>query len=148
MIGALTLRGAMGATRSRTTTRSGARRRVPRRVRARAYAAPRHGRSTSRRRVTLDASARLFGLSAGALAVAFLTALVYLRFATSIAATGYDLHDLEGRRDELVRQNQLLRLTIDRLEAPARIETEAQRIGLVKASQTLFLTAGASVTLR
>lgn len=93
-------------------------------------------------------SARIFVLSAGVLAAAFLTALLYLRFATSIAAGGYDLHALEGQRNELVRQNQLLQLRIDRLDAPARIEAEAQRIGLVKAAHTLFLVAGPSVTMR
>ena len=82
------------------------------------------------------------------LASAFLTALLYLRFATSIAASGYDLHDLRARRDELTRQNQLLQLQLDRLDAPARIEAEAKRLGLVKAAQTVFLNAGSSVTLR
>jgi cell division protein FtsL len=92
--------------------------------------------------------ARIFVLSAGVLAAAFLTALLYLRFATSIAAGGYDLHDLEARRNELQRQNGLLQLQIDRLDAPARIEAEAQRLGLVKAALTLFVTTGPSVTLR
>ena len=98
--------------------------------------------------MSFDAGARLFVLSAGVLASAFLTALLYLRFATSIAANGYDLHALETRRDELARENALLQLQVERLDAPARIEGEAQRIGLVKAARTLFLTAGPSVTLR
>jgi hypothetical protein len=115
---------------------------------------PRHGAvarpraAVAHRRATLDVEGRLFALAAGALATAFLTALLYLRFATSIAASGYDLHELDARRDELVRQNQLLQLQIDRLDAPSRIEAEAQKLGLVKAARTLFLTAGPSVTLR
>lgn len=96
----------------------------------------------------LGAGARLFLLSAGVLATAFLTALLYLRFATAIAAGGYDVHALEARRDELRRQNELLALRLQRLDAPARLEAEAQRIGLVKATRILFLTTGSSLTLR
>lgn len=101
-----------------------------------------------KRTVRVGAGPRLFVLSAGMLASAFLVALLYLRFATSIAAGGYDLQSLEDRRDELRRANQLLELEVQRLDAPARIEAEARRIGLVKATRTLFLTAGPSVTLR
>ncbi|OLC58520.1 MAG: hypothetical protein AUH85_00655 [Chloroflexi bacterium 13_1_40CM_4_68_4] len=158
MIGALTLRGASRTTRIRTIARSQAKRGSSgSRSVAKRHAIESRPRGATRRRVSFDAlraqgsfplGARLFVLSAGVLATAFLTALLYLRFATSIAASGYDLHDLEARRDELVRQNQLLQLQIDRLDAPSRIEAEAQRLGLVKASRTLFLTAGPPVTLR
>ena len=150
MIGALALRGATRTTRTRTVSRSQATRRYNAGAAAakRGRTVPSRHRGAARRRVSFDAGARLFVLSAGVLATAFLMALLYLRFATSIAASDYDPHDLEARRDELVRQNELLQLQIDRLEAPSRIEAEAQRLGLVKASRTLFLTAGPSVTLR
>lgn len=82
------------------------------------------------------------------LAAAFLVALLYLHFATSIAAGGYDLQALESRRDELRRGNQLLELRAHRLDAPARIEAAAQKLGLRKAARTLFLTAGPTVTRR
>jgi hypothetical protein len=132
--------------------RAAPRRQTARRAATRTSSRPKRAvarsRVGARRRVSVDASARLFVLSAGVLASAFLTALLYLRFATSIAASGYDLHDLRARRDELTRQNQLLQLQLDRLDAPARIEAEAKRLGLVKAAQTVFLNAGSSVTLR
>jgi hypothetical protein len=149
VIASLSLRGASRVPRRGIAARAQATRATAARASAkrRSAATPRR-RGAVRRRVSFDASARIFVLSAGVLATAFLTALLYLRFATSIAANGYDLHDLEARRDELARQNALLQLRIDRLDAPARIEAEAQRLGLVKAAHTLFLTAGPAVTLR
>lgn len=111
---------------------------------------PRRTARVSRPRVAVSfgAGGRLFVLSAGMLATAFLLALLYLRFATSIAAGGYDLHSLEARRDELQRENALLQLQRERLASPARIEAAAKQLGLVKADRTLFLTAGSSVTLK
>ncbi len=106
-------------------------------------------RPLSRRRThRVGAGPRLFVLGAGVLAAAFLLALLYLRFATAIAAGGYDLHALEARRDDLRRENQLLELRLQRLDTPARIEAAAQRIGLVKAARTIYLTAGPTLTLR
>ena len=150
MIGALSLRAASSGARRRPNVRAQARRAstASRSTAKRRSAATPARRNALHRRVAFDAGARLFVLSAGVLATAFLTALLYLRFATSIAAGGYDLHDLQARRDEIARQNALLQLQIDRLDAPSRIEAEAQRLGLVKAARTLFITAGPAVTLR
>ena len=111
-------------------------------------AAPRRPLTALRHLVHVGAGPRLFVLSAGMLATAFLLALLYLRFATSIAAGGYERHALEARRDELRRENALLDLQLRRLDAPARIEAEAQRLGLQKAARTLYLTTGPSLTVR
>ncbi len=99
------------------------------------------------RSARVGAGPRLFALGAAVLGAAFLTALLYLRFATSIAATGYDMHALDARREELRRENQLLELQLQRLDAPARVEAAAQRLGLVKAARTLYLNSG-PLTLR
>jgi cell division protein FtsB len=127
---------------SRRSTVAAASRRARRPARAAVH------RRAPRVALRFGAAPRIFVLSAGVLATAFLTALLYLRFATSIAATGYDLHALQQRRDELRRENELLQLQVERLDAPARIEAEARRLGLVKAGQTLFLDTGPRVTLR
>ena len=79
---------------------------------------------------------------------ALLTALLYLRFTTVIAAGGYDLHALEARRDDLRRENGLLRLQLGRLDAPTRIEAEARRLGLQKVARPLYITTGSTVSAR
>ena len=134
MIASLSFRPAAAKGRRRTITwesRSAARRPLARRRSPRVGAGP-----------------RLFVLGAGMLATAFLLALLYLRFATSIAAGGYDLHTLQAQRDELRRENQLLELQLQRLDSPARIEAAAQRLGLQKATRVLYITTGPTFTLR
>ena len=87
------------------------------------------------------AGVRIFVLSVGVLSTAFLLALLYLRFSTAIATGGYGVQELERRRDELRRENQLLELQLRRLDTPTRIEAEAQRLGLQKARAYMHVPA-------
>lgn len=80
-------------------------------------------------------------LSVGVLSTAFLLALLYLHFSTAIATGGYSVQELERQRDELRRENQLLEFQLRRLDAPARLEAEAQRLGLVKARAFMHVPA-------
>ncbi len=126
--------------------RGGAAVRAPARARHARRASTRlHVRRTGSPLVLPRAGAglRLFVLSLGALATAFLLALLYLRFATGIAAGGYGLHELARQRDELRRENALLELQLRRLDTPARIEAEARRLGLQKTKTVLHLAAPA-----
>ncbi len=70
--------------------------------------------------------------ASAAIAVAFVLALAYLAGSTGVASVGYEAQRLQGQRDELRRQNALLELELARLDAPARIEAEARRLGLVR----------------
>lgn len=67
-----------------------------------------------------------------AIAAAFVLALAYLASSTGVATAGYEAQRLQATRDELRRQNTLLELELARLDAPARIEAEAKRLGLVR----------------
>ena len=77
---------------------------------------------------------RSFLGAAAAIALAFALALVYLSGTTGVASAGYESQRLQAARDELRRQNTLLELELARLDAPARIEAEAKRLGLVRVS--------------
>ena len=65
----------------------------------------------------------------------FLLVLLYLAQATAVSAAGYEAQRLAAQRDELRRQNALLVIESARLDSPARVETEAQRLGLVRAAK-------------
>lgn len=106
---------------------------------------PRRSLPTRVERRVISPSLALFLLSAGALATAFLTALLYLHFATAIATGGYDLQALSDRRDELRRERDLLEVQLRRLDAPTRIEAEAQRLGLRKAARVFVIDTGSIV---
>jgi hypothetical protein len=77
---------------------------------------------------------RSFLLVSGAIAAAFFLVLLYLSIATTVSAAGYEAQRLAAVRDELRRQNALLEIESARLDSPARIEADAQRIGLVRAA--------------
>jgi hypothetical protein len=64
----------------------------------------------------------------------FLLVLLYLAQATAVSAAGYEAQRLAAQRDELRRQNALLSIESARLDSPGRVETEAQRLGLVRAA--------------
>ena len=67
------------------------------------------------------------------------TAMLYLAQTTTVSTRGYELQRLEQVRDELRRQNALLEVENARLDAPARIETEAQKLGLARVSTVPLL---------
>ncbi len=77
---------------------------------------------------------RTFVAVSAAIAFVFLLAMLYLSQATAVSTAGYEVQRLGAVRDELRRQNALLEVESARLDAPARIEAEAKRIGLVRVS--------------
>ncbi len=77
---------------------------------------------------------RTFVVVSAAIALVFLLAMLYLSQVTAVSTAGYEVQRLEAVRDELRRQNALLEVQNARLDAPARIEAEAKRIGLVRVS--------------
>jgi len=68
----------------------------------------------------------------GAIACVFVLAILYLVQSTTISTLGYEAQRLERVRDELRRQNALLEVENARLDSPARIDTEARKLGLVR----------------
>jgi hypothetical protein len=77
---------------------------------------------------------RSFLLASGVIVACFLLVLLYLAQATAVSAAGYEAQRLGAQRDEVRRQNALLVIESARLDSPARVETEAQRLGLVRAA--------------
>jgi cell division protein FtsL len=94
---------------------------------------PRHtARVTHRVRAGTTWEIRTFIVVSAVIAFVFVLAMLYLAQATTVSTRGYELQRLEQIRDELRRQNALLEVENARLDAPARIETEAQRLGLAR----------------
>lgn len=109
-----------------------------RRVQHRPYrqAVGRH-RSASRQAARVRGASweiRSFLLASGVIVACFLVVLLYLAQATAVSASGYEAQRLVAQRDELRRQNALLVIESARLDSPARVEAEAQRLGLVRAA--------------
>ncbi len=84
---------------------------------------------------------RSFGVTALAIATGFLLAVIYLGQITGVSAHDYEMQRLEARRDELRRQNSLLDVQLARLEAPARIEAQAVRLGLQRLPHVPVMSA-------
>ncbi len=96
-----------------------------------------HRRAASRQTPLLRGASweiRSFLLATGVIVACFLLVLLYLAQATAVSAAGYEAQRLTAQRDELRRQNALLAIESARLDSPARVETEAQRLGLVRAA--------------
>ena len=75
---------------------------------------------------------RTFVAVSGAIACVFVLAMLYLIQSTTISTLGYEAQRLERVRDELRRQNALLEVENARLDSPARIDTEARKLGLIR----------------
>ena len=75
---------------------------------------------------------RTFVAVSAAIAFVFVLAMLYLSQTTTVSTRGYEAQRLEQTRDELRRQNALLEVENARLDSPARIETAAPKIGLVR----------------
>lgn len=105
---------------------------------------PRHTTRVSRvdRHVTRRATweVRTFVAVSAAIAAVFLIAMLYLGQATTVSARGYEAQRLAEQRDELRRQNALLEVENARLDSPARIETEAAKLGLVRVATLPVVT--------
>ena len=98
-----------------------------------------HRRTASRQAAAIRVRAtsweiRSFLLASGVIVSCFLLVLLYLAQATAVSAAGYEAQRLAAQRDELRRQSALLIIESARLDSPARVETEAQRLGLVRAA--------------
>jgi cell division protein FtsL len=100
---------------------------------------PRHAtRATRATRTTRQVARRTawelrtFGAVSAVIAFVFVLAILYLGQTTAVSARGYEAQRLEQTRDEVRRQNALLEVENARLDSPARIASEASRIGLVR----------------
>jgi cell division protein FtsL len=76
---------------------------------------------------------RIFGLAIAAIVFCFALALLYVSQTTALSVAGYDVQRLAAQRDEIRRQNSLLEVQSARLDSPARIAADAQRLGMVHA---------------
>jgi len=93
-----------------------------------------HHRAATRMVRSASWEIRSFLVASGVIVACFLLALLYLAQATAVSAAGYEAQRLAAQRDELRRQNALLVIESARLDSPARVEAEAQRLGLVRAA--------------
>jgi cell division protein FtsL len=94
---------------------------------------PRHTARVSRRTATGTTwEMRTFVAVSAAIAFLFVIAMLYLAQTTTVSTRGYEAQRLEQVRDEIRRQNALLEVENARLDAPGRIETEAQKLGLTR----------------
>jgi len=91
---------------------------------------------------------RIFGLAIAAIVFAFGLALLYVSQTTALSVAGYDVQKLAGQRDELRRQNSLLEVQSARLDSPARIAADAQRLGMVHARYVPVIPAQTLIAKR
>ena len=149
MISSLSLRPAAQrarpSTRARASARSMASARVPSRP-ARAKRGTAAARTTARTAVrarpeNVTWETRTFGVTALAIAAGFLLAVVYLGQITGVSANDYEMQRLAAQRAELQRQSALLDVQLAKLEAPARIEAQAARLGLLRLSHVPVMSA-------
>lgn len=106
-----------------------------------AVRATRHARAGAERRgVTWEIGT--FVATSAAIAIVFLIAMLYLAQTTTVSTLGYEAQRLERTRDELRRQNALLEVENARLDSPTRIETEAAKLGLVRAASIPVVQLG------
>ena len=93
----------------------------------------RHTARVSRRaRAGVTWEVRTFVSVSAVIAFVFVLAMLYLAQTTAVSTRGYEAQRLEQTRDELRRQNALLEVENARLDAPARIESQAQKLGLTR----------------
>jgi hypothetical protein len=109
-----------------------------------------HRRAASRHPTRAGANweIRSFLVASGVIVSCFLLVLLYLAQATAVSAAGYEAQRLAAQRDELRRQNALLVIESARLDSPARVESEAQRLGLVRAATIRVLPPEAVAAAR
>lgn len=108
-------------------------------VRKRPAAAVR--RSPTRAQGSTSWEIRSFVAVIAFIATLFVVAVLYLGQTTAVSAHGYELQRLTEQRDELRRQNSLLEVRIAKLDSPTRIETDAVKLGLVRARSVPIVPA-------
>ena len=96
------------------------------------HAATRAHRASTQRPHRTTWELRTFVAVSAAIACVFVLAMLYLIQSTTISTLGYEAQRLQTVRDELRRQNALLEVENARLDSPARIDTEAKKLGLVR----------------
>ena len=118
-------------------------------VRRAVHARPRHTARIARRtRSGTTWEMRAFVAVSTAIAFVFVLAMLYLAQTTAVSTRGYEAQRLEQVRNEIRRQNALLEVENARLDAPARIETEAQKAGLVRVASILVVQVEAITAKR
>ena len=116
-------------------------------VRRAAHPRPRHTARVSRRAATGTTwELRTFVAVSAAIAFVFVLAMLYLAQTTAVSTRGYEAQRLEQVRNEVRRQNALLEVENARLDSPARIESEAQKAGLVRLATIPVVQVEPSVT--
>lgn len=93
------------------------------------------------RRATASWEIRSFAAVLAFIVGLFVVAVLYLGQTTAVSAGGYEVQRLTDARDELRRQNALLEVRIARLDSPTRVETEATKLGLVRARTVPIISA-------
>jgi cell division protein FtsL len=104
-----------------------------RRRRRAVSAVPLRREAARRTRTAASWDLRIFGGAIAAIVFCFVIAVVYVSQTTAPSVAGYDVQKLAAQRDELRRQNSLLEVQSARLDSPARIAADAQRLGMVRA---------------
>ena len=114
------------------------------RTRSASYPRPRHAARAARRgHAGATWEVRTFAATSAAIAFVFVLAMLYLAQTTAVSTLGYEAQRLERARDELRRQNALLEVDDARLDSPTRIESEAAKLGLVRAASIPVVQLGA-----
>ena len=88
---------------------------------------------------------KLLFLIVGLVIILSLTQLV---ISHNLATTGETVRQLELQADQLEEENATLTAEINKIGSLARITEEAQKLGLVKATQVLHLTPEIPVALK
>ncbi|TSC54406.1 MAG: hypothetical protein LiPW31_130 [Microgenomates group bacterium LiPW_31] len=88
---------------------------------------------------------KLLFLIVGLVVILSLTQLV---ISHNLATTGEKVRQLELQADQLEEENATLTAEINKIGSLARITEEAQKLGLVKATQVLHLTPEIPVALK
>lgn len=88
---------------------------------------------------------KLLFLIVGLVIILSLTQLV---ISYNLATTGEKVRQLELQADQLEEENATLTAEINKIGSLARITEEAQKLGLVKATQVLHLTPEIPVALK
>lgn len=103
---------------------------------------PRHTARLARERRGTTWEIRTFVVTTALIASVFVLAMLYLAQTTTVSTLGYEAQRLQQTRDELRRQNALLEVENARLDSPARIQTEATKLGLVRAASIPVVQLG------
>lgn len=91
---------------------------------------------------------RIFGLAIAVIAFCFALAVLYVSQTTALSVAGYDVQKLAAQRDELRRQTSLMEVQSARLDSPARIAADAQRLGMVRARYVPVIPAQTLIAKR